>query len=104
MSNTPHIDRLSQAGETVSASEAARLIGVHPASITRWCLSGKLKHTRVGGKFVKVSLADLEDFLRERTEDAIEKHQQSASRAGERTRRTVERAEVEAELDKAGIR
>lgn len=80
------------------------MIGVHPSTVTRWCLSGQLKHTRVGGKFVKIALADLEDFLRERTDEAIDRHQRRESRAGERTRRTVERAEVEAELDKAGIR
>lgn len=59
------ISRVTGCPSLVSMCKAARIIGVHPASVRRWCLKGrdgvKLRTHRVDGKLM-VSIEDVVAF------------------------------------------
>jgi excisionase family DNA binding protein len=89
--------------EAPTATEWARRLKVSPSTVTRWALSGEVDHARVGRK-IRITAEAMEACLSRRTE--AHKHEYAkrvALRVGNATRRTIDAAEVEAELNRIGI-
>lgn len=53
------------AAYTLSPSEAAEILGVHPRTLKRWVSNGKVKALRTPGKWLRFRREDLDQFLRE---------------------------------------
>ena len=50
---------------TVSPTEAAAYIGVHPETLRRWARSGRVRSMTTPGGWRRFSLTDLDAFLTE---------------------------------------
>jgi len=46
-----------------TAEEVAEILKVTTESVRRWIRYGKLKSVRLGGKYIRVSQADLDEFV-----------------------------------------
>lgn len=47
----------------LTTSEAARLMGVHPSSISRWINSGRIRALTTPGGHRRIPLGEIEGFL-----------------------------------------
>jgi len=56
------MNQISQSGAVLSVPEAARLLGVTPATAYSWIRSGDLPHIRLGGR-IRVPTALLAEML-----------------------------------------
>jgi excisionase family DNA binding protein len=46
-----------------TAEEVAEILKVTTESVRRWIRDGKLKSVKLGGKYIRVSQADLDEFV-----------------------------------------
>jgi excisionase family DNA binding protein len=64
MANGPKITRMEPPGDLISKKRAAELVGVHPRTVQRWIDTGRLRAYRVGGRTIRISVADLAEPAR----------------------------------------
>jgi len=58
---------MSPNGDLIRIGEAARMLGVHPTTLNRWALRGKIRHFEVGPyKERRFRKEDILALLRER--------------------------------------
>ena len=48
----------------LTVSEAARWLQVHEKTLYRWIAQGRVPHVRVGGRAVRLRLADLQEAIK----------------------------------------
>ncbi len=46
-----------------TTKEVAKILKVHTESVRRWIRQGDLKAVKLGGKYIRVSNNDLQDFV-----------------------------------------
>lgn len=47
-----------------TTEEVAEMLKVTPDSVRRWIRDGKLKSIKLSGKFIRISQADLDEFVK----------------------------------------
>lgn len=66
-------DRRNKTMETNNAyyttEEVAEMLKVTPDSVRRWIRDGKLKSIKLSGKFIRISQADLDTFIKSQRGD-----------------------------------
>ena len=58
-----NIQKPSTEQRLYTSDEVASLLQVDPESVRRYVRSGKLKAVKLGGKFIRIDKADLNNFL-----------------------------------------
>jgi excisionase family DNA binding protein len=56
---------MSDGGYDLSATEAAQILGVHPATVKRWVRAKRITAFRTPGGWLRFRRADLEQFLKD---------------------------------------
>jgi excisionase family DNA binding protein len=49
--------------EVLTRAEAAQVLGVHPSTVTRWAINGRLRHFRTPSGERRYRRCDVQDFL-----------------------------------------
>ena len=60
----------------LTTTQAAKLVGVHPATVRRWCLYGGLQHDKLGDMYV-INTAVLKDYLKNYESFRVERKPES---------------------------
>jgi excisionase family DNA binding protein len=62
-----------------SISEVAALLGLHPATVSKYVTRGELRSARLGYKTVRITHEALMDFLREKEEESMRELSEKAA-------------------------